>query len=171
MIKKLPFIIITLLIAGNIYARSSKAPNRFAIGVVWDTHVGFGGDTSLGGALVSFKLKSVPFVFGAGLSISRNVFTVHGIADYWIWYWKIEGPFNIYLGPGAYARIQLGDKTTIDAGARLPLGLQFLFGDNDFFEVFIEPALSLGIGIGFESGVSFPRAGLQTALGVRFWFK
>ena len=68
-IKIISFIAAAVLLVSPAFARDSKAPNLYALGAAWNIGLDSAGGADLKGALVSFKLRKVPVVFGAGLSI------------------------------------------------------------------------------------------------------
>ncbi|MDR1231312.1 MAG: hypothetical protein LBK61_07920 [Spirochaetaceae bacterium] len=91
-----------------------------------------------------------------------------GSVDYWFWNQQLTalgpGQLSFFLGGGAYAEIVLGDSFGLDAGLRVPVGLDWRSGPVDvFLQIFPLIGLSLIPSPGF-GGVN-----VGGSLGVRFW--
>jgi len=118
------------------------------------------------GVAMTFKLDKVPYLFALGASGNAKGVHVGATADYWM----AQGPLieflSWYAGPGIYVDLNTGSGGGIDAGLRIPVGLNtYLL--NKKFELFLELAPAFGLSL---NPFQFPTFGLQNALGFRFWF-
>jgi hypothetical protein len=112
-------------------------------------------------AMLTFHIPRVPMMFAVGVT---NPLAIGFTADYWFADGKIGGPFDWYVGIGAWASFAW-NPTGFALGGRIPLGIQaWPFGSN--LELFVELAPAIGVSLvptAFEWH-------LQGALGLRFWF-
>ena len=116
------------------------------------------------GALLSFSPEGYPLVFGAGTSFGGGSFSLGATADWWLYYADLVDFLSLYVGPGAYFDLSLGNENAnLGLGMRIPVGLQAWVIDP--LELFLELAPTFGL----KGGV-FPAFGVQTAIGFRFWF-
>ncbi len=157
--KKIPVILIMVFFVGSgVFAAG--------IGIQGGTDVAAGGKTGID---ITFKLDSVPFVFAVGIP-SFSPLAVGVTADYWILNNNLVGPLNWYIGAGLFAQLYTDDDEHFDAGffggVRVPVGLNLFFAD-DRFEVYLQVAPGLGIGIG--NGIH-PDFVIPINYGLRFWF-
>ena len=73
--------------------------NLFAFGIGIQGGFGTGG----GGAAVTFKLDSLPYVFAVSGSFGSEYNYIGGSADYWLRTGTLAGPVNYFLGLGVGA--------------------------------------------------------------------
>ena len=139
------------------------AAPAFSFGIGGAFSVGFAGGTVGPGALLSLKLDSFPAVLGVGASFGADRFRLGVTADWWLWSTNLVSIINLYIGPGLYLDIGLGNAEYFGIGARIPVGLQAFIIDP--LELFLEIAPTIGF-----SSVQFPTFGVQSAIGFRFWF-
>jgi len=155
--KKIALLVLVLSLVGLTGAWAYTA----AIGGEFSLKIGSGLPSS---ALLSFRLPKLPPVFGLGLSIPGNggqsSFVL--LADWWLAQGQLAGPFNYYIGPGAF----VGISNSAQLGLRVPIGIQ-LYPVKPM-ELFIEFAPDITLFDG--SGVAIPQFGLQSGFGLRFWF-
>lgn len=124
----------------------------------------FGGNNAYPGGALTIKLDNYAPIFGIGVRGSGDYFALGATADWWMQREHLTGMINYYIGPGAYINLVMGDSTSLDLGARLPIGLQIFPIKN--LEVFLEVAPSLGLAL---DSFNF-HFGVQPAFGIRFWF-
>ena len=118
------------------------------------------------GVAMTFKLDKVPYLFALGASGNANGVHIGFTADYWMAEGKLIDFLSWYAGPGLFLDVNTGGEAGIDAGLRIPVGLNtFLL--NKKFELFLELAPAFGLSV---NPFHFPTFGLQNALGFRFWF-
>ena len=118
------------------------------------------------GVAMTFKLDKVPYLFALGASGNANVVHVGVTADYWMAQGTLIDFLSWYAGPGLFVDVNTGATGAINAGLRIPVGLNtYLL--NKKFELFLELAPAFGIAL---NPFQFPTLGLQNALGFRFWF-
>jgi hypothetical protein len=139
------------------------------IGIAYTPWFGLGdAATSSNGAALTLKLDSTDFIFGVGFSAGPNATNMGLTADLWLANGRLIDFLNFYAGVGGYGQILIADTSYIDAGVRIPLGINaFLL--NNTIELFLELAPAIGIGVGGET-LTFPSVNLQGAVGFRFWF-
>lgn len=134
----------------------------YSIGIGASFGVNSLGDNPGTSTMLSLKLDQMPFLLGIGANSGGGGFVVGATADWWFVNANLVNFINYYAGPGIYAAV---GSNTLDFGGRLPLGLNAF--PLDFLELFIEIAPTLGVGL---DPFVFPKFGLQSALGLRFWF-
>ncbi len=117
------------------------------------------------GTALSLKLDSFEPLLGISARASGGTFNLGVTADWWMDHAPLAGILSLYVGPGGYLSLALGDNTNINIGARLPVGLQIF--PIDPLELFLEVAPAIGISL---SPLSFPIFDFQGAIGFRFWF-
>ena len=115
------------------------------------------------GAMLSFHLDTYPAVFGLGFSVGDGDLRVGATADWWLYHTELVSILALYLGPGIWVDLELGDSASVGLGLRVPIGLQAWIIDP--LELFLEIAPIAG----FKNG-KFPAFGVQGAFGFRFWF-
>ena len=108
-----------------------------------------------------------PVSVGLDFSFWNGIY-VSGSFDWWIYKGVISGPFEWYAFPGIYAGAGIGASTYLYGGFRLGGGIQFTMFKP--FELFIEPALGVGIFDTRTASVVGIWPHLQLAAGLRFWF-
>jgi len=118
------------------------------------------------GAAVTFKLDKVPYLFALGASGNNRGAHLGVTADYWMAQGRLVEFLDWYAGPGLFVGLSTGDNAGIDAGVRIPVGLD-VYVLNKKLEFFLELAPAIGLAV---SPFQFPTLGLQNALGFRFWF-
>lgn len=121
-----------------------------------------------GSVTIRFAENS-PFVLGLG---SYGDFRkINAFADWWMLNTSLAGKTNVYIGVGAYAGASL-NPFSLDAGARLPIGISRFFLNN-FFEGYVQVVPSLGFGIGKNFSSDNITAGMKVFvpinLGFRIW--
>jgi hypothetical protein len=140
-------------------ATSAFAKSGFAIGGEGVFPVA--GSSLPTSAMLTFHIPKVPVMFGVDI---LNPAAIGLTVDYWFADGKIAGPFDWYVGVGAYASIAW-EPSGFALGGRLPIGIQaWPFGST--LELFIELAPAVGVSVvptAFEWH-------LQGALGLRVWF-
>ncbi|HHU36825.1 MAG TPA: hypothetical protein GXZ47_06310 [Treponema sp.] len=154
--KKFVTAVFILLLAGSV--------NLFAFGI--GVQGGFGvGDHSGGGAAVTFKVDSLPYIFAVNASFGSDNTFIGASADYWLVNKNFAGPLNYFFGAGVGAGIGFGDDFCFNAAFRIPIGINAFFVNN-----FIEPYLQLVPEVGISV---LPSLGLHwnigANLGIRFW--
>jgi len=78
------------------------------------------------------------------------------------------GTFNFTLGVGLFTNLVFTEKFGFNAGLRVPVGFNFMFGKN-IFEIFTHVAPSFGVNFLPSLGLSKPF--FPIALGARIWFR
>ncbi len=151
----------TIIIASFLFVVLAVSASGWGIGVA-------AGIQPLGGlpgsnVMLSFQAPVVPILFGVGFAVGTETFNMGITADWWAVNPNIVGILNFYLGPGLYFGVA-GDE--IDLGGRIPVGLNIF--PIPWLEIFIEIAPTLVVR--FADPVQFPVFGLQSSLGLRFWF-
>ena len=122
-------------------------------------------DSAIPGGALSVRLDSMPVMWGLGFSLGDNSFKLGITGDWWLYHSPLFGIVSIYIGPGGYLNVQIGDNANIlDIGARIPIGFQIFLIEP--LELFLEIAPRIGL----EIPLRFPSFGIQGAIGFRFWF-
>ena len=152
----------TVLIGLAILMVSSFSLSAMAIGGAYSTQLLNNG---AGNGALTFKLDKWDPVFGLSFGGNSDYFRLGFSADWWMYHKPLAGIVSIYLGPGLYVNLGLGETSNVDVGARIPIGFQIF--PIDPLELFIEIAPSIGLDL---NPVAFPVWGLQGAIGFRFWF-
>ena len=171
--KKLVLVLVFMFILA--IGAFAEHPGGWGIGIVGQSHF-FGNELAgnWGGAL-SLKAPQKPIFWGINARIKNNYFGVSVTGDYYLIDKRLIPDINFgwYLGIGGYAGFYHvggdGNYNGLGVGARVPIGI-YVFPVR-FFEVFIDLAPSLGLGVNFgdEIGLKIPAGGLGADLGVRFW--
>lgn len=143
------------------------ATSAFALGLGVSAGLPIGQGMPGNNVMVSLKLDNFPLLIGAGAQIGSHYSSIGLTLDYWIANKALTGPLNWYIGAGAYGIIGLGSPSSLDIGARIPIGLN-LFVFDGVLELFTELAPALGVGI--SDPLRFPVLGVQSAFGFRIWF-
>ncbi len=124
------------------------------------------------GPAITFKLDSVPLVFAVNWFIGDDTTTVGLTGDYWAINDRLGNlgslGINWFFGFGFFANTVFADEFGINAGMRLPLGLNAFLAKGTF-EPFIQVAPSFGLNFLPSFGLSdffFP-----ISAGFRIWFK
>lgn len=120
-----------------------------------------------GGLSFNGKHESLPLLFNGSLEFGGG-FGFNVGADYWIvndyigqagladvyWYW----------GLGATTGLYFGSHVNLDIGARMPIGLSWIVGDRNEFEIFTEAVLGLNVlSINMGSPFSVDLVGIHMA--------
>jgi len=171
--KKLALVLVFLVILA--VGAFAEHPGGWGIGIVGQSHFDWNGFAGSPGAALSLKAPQKPIFWGVSARIKNNYFGVSVTGDYYLIDKRLTPDINFgwYLGIGGYAGFYHvgGDSNYngLGVGARVPIGI-YVFPVN-FFEVFIDIAPSLGLGINFgdKGGLELPAGGLGADLGVRFW--
>lgn len=142
------------------------AAQAFGLGLGAELNAPFSTSGVGSGLAATFKLDKVPYVFGLGVSGTSSGVHVGATADDWMVEGHLVDLLNWYAGPGLFVDLTSGGGSSLDAGVRVPVGINAFFF-NKKLETFFELAPALGIALG---PVQFPTLGLQNALGFRFWF-
>jgi hypothetical protein len=153
----------------------AEHPSGWGIGIVGQSNFAWNGFTGYPGAALSLKTPQKPIFWGINARIKNSFFGVSVTGDYYIIDKRLTPDINFgwYFGIGGYADFYHvgGDSSYngLGVGARVPIGIYII--PVSFFEVFIDVAPSLGLGIKFgnESGLELPAGGLGADLGIRFW--
>jgi hypothetical protein len=171
--KKLVLVLVFLVIlAAGAFA---EHPGGWGIGVMGQSNFDWDGFANSWGAALSLKAPQLPIFWGINGRIRNDYFGLSVTGDYYIIDQTITPDINFgwYFGIGGYAGFyHVGeniDYNGLGFGARVPIGIYFI--PVRFFEVFLDVAPSLGLGINFgnKSGMDLPAGGLGVDLGVRFW--
>ena len=125
----------------------------------------FGGTRAYNGGALSFKINDWPLI-AIQASGSDGIFNIGATADWWMYHEPLVGILSLYAGPGGYGYASIGNNVNFDLGLRVPIGLQIF--PIEPLELFLEAAPSFGVTLG--DNFDFPRFGLQSAVGFRFWF-
>ncbi len=156
--KKIIILILLLTVFTAVNVSALAIGGAFSINIL---------DAAIPGGALSLKLDQLPLMWGIGFSIGGSGFNVGITGDWWLYHSPLFSIVSLYIGPGGYVKINSSnDNIAVDLGARIPVGLQ-IFPIKPL-ELFLEIAPSIGIDIG--QSVTFPRWGLQGAVGFRFWF-
>jgi len=149
-----------------LFSVNTFADEGFAIGVAGTFGVtNFLEQTGgLPGFIVLFKLPSIPVMFGGGARIGENDTIIFIKADWWMVSEQLVDMLYIYAGPGVFCLI----SQSVDIGLRIPVGFRIF--PIDIFEIYVEPALTIGIGNIGGDPMDIPTVGFQGELGIRFWF-
>jgi len=153
----------------------AEHPDGWGIGIVGQGHLDWNGFKGSPGAALSLKMPQKPIFWGISARIMSNYLGVSVTGDYYLIDKRLTPDINLgwYLGIGGYAGFYHvsgdGSYNGLGAGARVPIGIYII--PVDFFEVFVDVAPSLGLGIylGNKSGLELPAGGLGADIGVRFW--
>jgi hypothetical protein len=113
-------------------------------------------------AMLTFKIQEIPIMWGLGLVLGEERFSLGLTADWWLYHSPLVGILSIYVGPGLYGAV--GD--IFEFGGRVPIGLQ-IFPIKPL-ELFLEIAPALIVVS--NRAITIPRFGIQGAFGFRFWF-
>ncbi|MCP4724188.1 MAG: hypothetical protein GY863_04090 [bacterium] len=153
----------TILISIFILVAASFSLSAMAIGASYSLNVT---ESAAGDGALTFKLTELPPVFGLSFGGNSDYFRLGATADIWMYHKPLVSIVSIYIGPGAYINLGIGDTSTIALGARVPVGFQIF--PLEPLELFLELAPRFGIQL--TPDIDFPQLGLQGALGFRFWF-
>ncbi|MDR2477574.1 MAG: hypothetical protein LBD18_07305 [Treponema sp.] len=173
-------------------------PSGLGIGVLG--RFGYGAGGGFGGGALSLKLPKIPIFWGVNAGIGTNFFSVGITGDNYLidqTLTTIGGsvPFGWYLGLGGYfdfanwtwkdayywnGKWNNYSRTNLGLGVRVPIGIDLQIPISTIkLEVFLEAALSLGLGIYLYddsqywkdnkgSSVGF-EWGIPASVGVRLW--
>lgn len=150
-------VLVLTLAAGVSFAKESG----FAIGGEYSIDV-LGGIP--GSTLLTFRLPSVPIMFGLGLQIGENNFNMALLMDWWLWHQHLVGIIDLYAGPGIFVTL----PSSVFIGARIPIGFQIWPLGTSLLELFLEIAPSITFLA--PTGINIPQFGVQAGAGFRFWF-
>jgi hypothetical protein len=193
--KLVAFFIIGLSL--SVTAVFAEHPDGLGIGVMGN--FGYNG-SALGGPAVSLKIPSVPIFWGARFGFGTHYFGLGVTGDYYFidktlaeeiklgWYLGAGG----FLGMGFYNWDESNPTwkyhysyNNINLGVRVPIGLSWQ--PFKFFEVFMDVAPALGLGINIDSSTRETTNGVKDnnwkseytgarlywdvgfTLGARFW--
>ena len=153
----------------------AEHPGGWGIGIVGQSDFEWDGFAGYGGAALSLKVPQLPIFWGISARIKNNYFGINVTGDYYIIDKRLTSGINFgwYLGISGYAGFYHvgGDSNYngLGVGARVPIGIYII--PVRFFEVFLDVAPSLGLGVNFGgvNGFDLPAGGLGADLGVRFW--
>lgn len=121
---------------------------------------GFGG-----GAAITFKLDSAPWVFAVDASFGNSSYI--GIsADNWVVNKALASPLNYFIGWGIGGSLGIGNSFNLNLVGRIPLGLN-LFIANKIIEPYLQAVPSFGVHIGSTTGFYWA---IPLNIGLRFWF-
>jgi hypothetical protein len=151
----------TLIIA-IVLILAIAVPMTFATGVGAAFGLPIGDGLPGSNVMLSLRVSQIPFLMGLGFSIGEDQFSFGLTGDWWMAKGNLFSFINYYLGPGFY----LGYQSELFLGGRLPVGINVYPIKN--LELFLEIAPTLAVGFG--DVVTFPVFGVQSALGLRFWF-
>ncbi len=133
----------------------------FAFGIGVQGGGGVSGGRGIGGAALTFKLDTAPWVFAVDWNFARIGIS----ADQWFLNKPFASPFNFYVGWGVYVGMGLGGENLLAVGGRIPIGINAFFLDG-MLEPYFQIVPSIGVsaipGIGLDWGVA-------ANLGFRFW--
>ena len=170
----LTFLLVILVSASAFAARPSGWGVGFVgqYGYAWD---GFTGSPGLG---LSLKMPQVPLFYGINLDLQRHGFSVSVTTDRYIIDDIMVPDINLgfFIGWGTYISFVHYNYASTNwnsfrGGLRVPIGVYIL--PTNFFEVFLNVAPSLGVGLYFGDYTDrfrFPEGGLGLDIGLRFWF-
>jgi hypothetical protein len=129
--KKIMIVGIALLLLAT---GTAAARNQFGIGLYGNL---MGNGTGAGGGLgLTLRFGTFP-VIGLEWNFVNQMSTIGGSLDWWFWNPAIVEAFSFYIGAGGYASVTtINPVSTLNIGARLPLGLQFF--PIDPLEIFLE---------------------------------
>lgn len=134
----------------------------FAFGIGVQGGGGVSGGRGIGGAALTFKLDTAPWVFAVDWDFARIGIS----ADQWFLNKPFASPFNFYVGWGVYVGMGLGGGNLLAVGGRIPIGINAFFLDG-MLEPYFQIVPSLGLSV-FD--FHFPDWGVAGNLGLRFWF-
>jgi hypothetical protein len=171
--KKLVLVLALLVILA--IGAFAEHPEGWGIGIVGQSHFDWNGFKGSPGAALSLKAPQWPIFWGINARIRNSYFGLSVTGDYYMVDKRLTPDINFgwYIGIGGYAGFYHvgGDSSYngLSVGARVPVGIYII--PVSFFEVFLDVAPSLGLGIylGNKSGLELPAGGLGADLGVRFW--
>ena len=169
-------------------------PDGLGIGPVFTGGVNWGG--GWGGPGLSLKIPGIPIFWGLTTSISSDHFGAGILGDYYFihnplapeinihWYLGLGGWFNFFSynnSTNYLGRNYSYSYTSVAFGIRAPIGLSWQ--PFDWFEVFMDVALSLGLYIESDGTYRFEgrtytahegKTGfawsIPFSVGARFWF-
>lgn len=121
------------------------------------------------GPSVTFKLNSVPFVFGVDFNVRGNDLSLGVTADKWMIHERITEDLPIMwgLGWGVYGHFGMSENTQVSFGGRFPVFLNAYFRDGSL-EPFVQIAPSIGLAL--APVLEFPDWSVPFSLGLRYWF-
>lgn len=156
--KKTALLILAVLILSTVSVSAMGIGGAFSFDAL-------GTESAIPGGALTIKLDNFAPVFGFGVKAGDGNVNLGITADLWMHHAPLAGIVSLYVGPGAYANITVGDSNALDLGLRIPVGLQIF--PIEPLELFIELAPKVGLGL---NPLEFPTWGIQGALGFRFWF-
>lgn len=170
--KKILITLTILCCLGNVVFGRDIKPQRtpYAIGVSYKFSLYRSENTSIGnGFLINIKIPKLPLFLSASFeaeTYSDRVYYIGVSFDYHPIRLNLTGILDFYFGPGIlfYTDIYESEVSFI-TGLRAPVGFRIWVKPK--FEIFLEgaPVAVLGFGTTVK-----PAAGMQGALGTRFWF-
>ena len=159
MIKRIALIFLVLLMLGT----GTMAFAKTGLGVAAGAPIG--GNLPGTNTMLSLKIDSVPLLLGIGVRVRNDNFNIGITADNWIANNNLIDFLNWYIGVGGYVGLGIGGNASIDAGIRIPIGLNTFLLDR-VLELFLEVAPTIGVALPLD----FPTWGFQSAFGFRIWF-
>jgi len=173
--KTVIVLLLSLLLSAGAFA---DHPSGWGIGIVGQYNLAWDGFDGSPGLSLSLKAPQMPIYWGINVDLGKHLVGFNITGDYLIIDQPLVREVNLgwYLGLGGYVgfykySFETTDWVSLRAGARLPIGIYIV--PVKFFEVFVDVAPSLGMGMYFgdyDDSFNFPEGGLGLDLGLRFWF-
>ena len=159
--KKILLILLVLVTAASFSLSAAAIGATFGLNFV---------DNATGNVALTGKLTELPPVFGLSFDLGSDTFRMGLTADWWMYQRPLVGMISMYVGPGAYVKLELAENNnSFGLGARVPFGFQiFPFGNDPEIELFFELAPILGVQ--FTDPIDFPQFSVQGVIGGRLWF-
>ena len=155
----------------------SDHPSGLGLGFMGRWGIGWGDGQGANGAAFSLKLPSIPIFWAATFDVKSNLSGFGFIGDRYFYHNPLFSDINLhwFIGVGAYVSFYIfssSDKnySSIEMGARIPVGLSWQ--PLELLEFFLNIAPSLGLAVdigGNDAGLKFPRGGLPLEVGIRVW--
>jgi hypothetical protein len=172
------FVVMVLILALPVFA-FAQHPSGWGIGVMGQYNMAWDGFGRAPGAALSLKAPQLPIYWGANMELRGHGIGLSLTGDYYLIDKALSSYFGWYFGIGAYAGFHsYNDEskserwTSIRGGLRAPIGIYIM--PVRFFELFLDVAPSLGVGLYFgnysDERFKFPEGGLGGDVGIRFWF-
>lgn len=143
--------------------------SAFGIGLQADGNVGSSYST---GMTLTVKFDTVPLVFGFNWYLGESVQNVGVTGDYWLFNKSIvpvgDGSLNWFLGLGFFANMRFQNDFNLDAGIRIPFGLNMFIADK-VFEPYIQIAPSFPVNV--VPSLSMGKVYFPISAGFRIWFR
>ncbi len=122
------------------------------------------------GVAVTFKLDQCPLYFAGNYYVGDGYTSIGMTGDYWALNKELTdlggNALKWFIGVGFFTNMVFDDPFGLNAGLRVPIGLNMLF--NDFFEPYLQVAPSFGLT--FVPSIGATNLFFPISAGFRLWF-